>query len=683
MTTTEIIIEKNIQELSTKLNYYNEQYYQNNISEISDYEFDKLLEQLQNLEKQYPQFVQADSPTLRVGGTISKEFTQIKHRYEMLSLGNTYNADELREFDERVAKGLEGQPYQYIAEMKYDGVAISLIYQNGILTNAVTRGDGEQGDDVTFNVKTIKTIPLKVVGDDVPVYFEVRGEIYMPRESFDAINAEIEEDNKEKLKKGLKTQNLLANPRNAASGTIKMFDSGVVAKRKLACIVYDLLGENLPFTTHEQSLATLKRWKFTTFPDNRTCKNIEEVLEYIEEWNQKRYTLPYDTDGAVTKLNDKAQREILGFTSKSPRWAIAYKYKAENEPTILESITYQVGRTGAVTPVANLKPVKLGGTMVKRATLHNANEIERLDLHEKDTVFVEKSGEIIPKITGVDTTKRLVLAQRIKYITNCPECSTELMRNEGEVAFYCPNEKGCPPQIKGKIEHFVSRKAMNIDSFGGKTIEMFFDKNLIRDISDLYDNQKVNFEAITKLDGFKKQSADNILKGIEESKKQPFKNVLFGLGIRYVGENGSEKLANFFQNIDNLMAATIETLQQAPEIGEKIALSLVAHFKEPENLALINRLRIAGLQFENQNIQKEMLSEKLVGKTFLVTGTLEGFSRDDLHELIEKHGGKVLSGVSSKLNFLIVGKDAGSKLEKAKKLNVQILSESDFLGMIG
>jgi DNA ligase (NAD+) len=501
----------------------------------------------------------------------------------------------------------------------------------------------------------------------------------MPRESFEAINAEIEEENKERIKKGSKTQNLLANPRNATSGTIKMLDSGVVAKRNLACFVYDLLGENLPFATHEESLLALKKWKFNVFADNRKCKNIDEVLAYIEEWSSKRYDLPLDTDGAVVKLNNKEQRENLGFTSKSPRWAIAYKYKAETAATIVEFVSYQVGRTGAITPVANLKPVKLAGTTVKRATLHNANEIERLDLYEKDTVFVEKSGEIIPKIISVDTSKRQANAKKISYISHCPECNTQLLRNEGEVAFYCPNEQSCPPQIKGKIEHFVSRKAMNIDSLGGKTVETLFDKGLVKNIADLY---TLDYESVIKLDGFQKTSTTNMLQGIENSKLQPFKNVLFGLGIRYIGENSSEKLADFFKNIDNMMAASVEELQQCPEIGEKIAISLAAFLKEPENIALINRLRVAGLQFESKGSDKVVLSDKLAGKTFLITGTLEGFSREELETLIEQHNGKVLSGVSAKLNFLIAGSKAGSKLEKATKLGVTVLSEKDFLQMI-
>lgn len=669
-----------IKQLADKINHYNFQYYQNHVSEISDIEFDKLLARLQMLENQYPELALPDSPTQRVGGVVAKDFVQVKHKYPMLSLSNTYNADELREFDQRVAKGLENKPYQYICEMKYDGVAITLIYENGILTKAVTRGDGEQGDDVTQNVKTIKSVPLKVIADDIPDYFEVRGEIYMPRESFDKINVEIEEDNILRIKQGKKPNTLLANPRNAASGTVKMHDSGVVAKRNLACFVYDLLGENLPQKTHEENLQTLKRWKFNVFEDNRKVSTIDEVLAYIAEWETKRYDLPLDTDGAVLKLNDKAQREILGFTSKSPKWAIAYKYKAENEPTILESVTYQVGRTGAVTPVANLKPVRLAGTTVKRATLHNANEIARLDLHEGDTVFVEKSGEIIPKITGVDKTKRSLFAQPIKYVSNCPECSTQLIRNEGEAIFFCPNEKGCPPQIKAKIEHYVSRKAMNIDSLGGKTIESLFENKLIRNVADLYE---LKFEQVRRLEGFKETSTNNVIKGIENSKQQPFKNVLFGLGIRFVGETVAEKLADFFKNIDNLAKATVEELQQAPEIGERIAESIVLWFQDADNQALIARLKAAAVQLQSLDTPKVILSSKLEGKTFLISGTFENYGREELKDLIEQHGGKVLSGVSGKLNFLVAGNEAGSsKLEKAQKAGVAVISEAAFSAML-
>jgi DNA ligase (NAD+) len=673
-------IELEIRKLTDKINYYNEQYYQNHISEISDYEFDQLLKQLEDLEQKYPQYKQADSPTARVGGTITKDFVQVRHRYPMLSLSNTYNETEIREFDERIQKGLEGQPYSYICEMKYDGVAISLTYENGVLTKAVTRGDGEQGDDVTANIKTIKALPLKVVGDDVPAYFEVRGEVYLPLESFEKINQEIEEENLERQIQGKKLLTPLANPRNAASGTVKMQDSSVVAKRKLACFVYDLLGENLPFKTHEESLEALKRWKFPVFHNNQKCTTIDEVLAYIKAWETKRFTLPLDTDGVVVKLNDKTQRETLGFTAKSPRWAIAYKYKAETAATILESVTYQVGRTGVVTPVANLKPVKLAGTTVKRATLHNANEIARLDLHEKDTVFVEKSGEIIPKITGVDKTKRQPFAQAIIYIKNCPECNTPLVQNDGEVAFYCPNDKSCPPQIKGKIEHFVSRKAMNIDSLGGKTIETFFDNKLIQDITDLY---QLDSQRIKNLDGFKDTSANNILKGIDASKQQPFAKVLFGLGIRYVGETVAEKLATYFGTIDAMMKASVEELAQVPEIGQKIAESLVNYFSEPDNIARIQTLKKAGLQFENQQVVKEILSDKLAGKTFVISGTFDAYSREELAEVIKQHSGKILSGVSGKLSYLLAGKDAGSsKLDKAKKLGVAVISEADFLKML-
>lgn len=669
-----------IKQLADKINHYNFQYYQNHVSEISDIEFDKLLARLQMLENQYPELAQPDSPTQRVGGLVAKDFVQVKHKYQMLSLSNTYNAEELREFDQRVAKGLENKPYQYICEMKYDGVAITLVYENGILTKAVTRGDGEQGDDVTQNVRTIKSVPLKVIADDLPDYFEVRGEIYMPRESFDKINAEIEEDNILRIKQGKKPNTLLANPRNAASGTVKMHDSGVVAKRNLACFVYDLLGENLPQKTHEENLQTLKRWKFNVFEDNRKVETIDEVLAYIAEWETKRYDLPLDTDGAVLKLNDKAQREILGFTSKSPKWAIAYKYKAENEPTILESVTYQVGRTGAVTPVANLKPVRLAGTTVKRATLHNANEIARLDLHEGDTVFVEKSGEIIPKITGVDKTKRSLFAQPIKYVSNCPECGTQLIRNEGEAIFFCPNEKGCPPQIKAKIEHYVSRKAMNIDSLGGKTIESLFENKLICNVADLYE---LKFEQVRRLEGFKDTSTNNVIKGIENSKQQPFKNVLFGLGIRFVGETVAEKLADFFKNIDNLAKASVEELQQAPEIGERIAESIVIWFQDADNQALIARLKAAAVQLQSLDTPKVILSSKLEGKTFLISGTFENYGREELKDLIEQHGGKVLSGVSGKLNFLVAGNEAGSsKLEKAQKAGVAVISETEFSAML-
>ncbi len=672
--------QRDIAELSKKINYYNEKYYQENISEISDYEFDMLLEKLIDLEKQFPQFALPDSPTQRIGGGITKEFQTVVHKRPMLSLSNTYNEQELRDFDERIRKTLGSEPYEYICELKFDGVAMSLHYENYLLATAVTRGDGEQGDDVTTNIKTIRTVPLKVNSQVLPTNFEIRGEVVMPHESFDRINDEIAKENEQRTKEGKKLLPFLANPRNATSGTVKMQDSAVVAKRNLMFYAYDFLAENQTFQTHEQALKALKEAKFNVSSDYEKCKNIDEVIDFINRWENKRYSLPVDTDGIVVKINSYAQREILGFTAKSPRWAIAFKYKAEVASTILESVVYQVGRTGAVTPVANLKPVKLAGTTVKRATLHNANEIARLDLHESDTVFVQKAGEIIPQITGVDINKRPKGVLPIKFIKNCPECNTPLIRKEGEVAFICPNEKGCPPQIKGKMEHFISRKAMNIDSLGEKTIETFFQAGMIRNVADLY---KIKKEDILKLEGFKETSASNILAGIEASKQKPFKNVLFGLGIRFVGETVAEKLANFFQNIENLQKASLEELTSAPEIGEKIAQSLIEYFKDEDNLKLIEELKQVGLQFTAQYNEKIPLSNKLEGKTFLVSGVFANFERDEIKNLIEAHRGKVLSGVSGKLNYLIAGENAGSsKLEKAEKLGVQVISESQFLEMI-
>ncbi|SFE99750.1 NAD-dependent DNA ligase LigA [Thermoflexibacter ruber] len=669
-----------IAELTQKINYYNEKYYQEHISEISDYEFDMLLNKLIDLEKQFPQFTQPDSPTQRVGGGITKEFLTVTHKRPMLSLSNTYNEQDLRDFDERIKKTLGDAPYEYICELKFDGVAMSLHYENYLLTTAVTRGDGEQGDDVTTNIKTIKTVPLKVHSQKLPPNFEVRGEVVMPHESFDRINDEIAKENEQREKEGKKPLAFLANPRNATSGTIKMQDSSVVAKRNLMFYGYDFLADNQAFITHEESLKALKEAKFNISTDYVKCKNIDEVIDFVNRWETKRYDLPMDTDGIVVKINDYSQRETLGFTAKSPRWAIAYKYKAEVASTILESVVYQVGRTGAVTPVANLKPVKLAGTTVKRATLHNANEIARLDLHQGDTVFVQKAGEIIPQITGVDMSKRPQGVAPIHFIENCPECNTQLIRKEGEVAFICPNEKGCPPQIKGKMEHFISRKAMNIDSLGEKTIETFFQAGMIKTVADLY---KIKKEDILTLEGFKETSANNILAGIETSKQKPFKNVLFGLGIRFIGETVAEKLANFFKSIENLQKASLEELTTAPEIGEKIAQSLIEYFKDEDNLRLIEELKKAGLQFTMQEEDKPQLSNKLEGKTFLVSGVFANFERDEIKNVIEAHGGRVLSGVSGKLNYLIAGENAGgSKLEKAEKLGVQVISESQFLEMI-
>jgi DNA ligase (NAD+) len=673
--------EQEIAELSAKILHYNQRYYQDSVSEITDYEFDQLLERLLALERAFPQLRQPDSPSQRVGGTVTKEFAQVKHRYPMLSLGNTYNEQELLEFDERIRKTLGDEPYEYVCEIKFDGVALSLTYRGGVLAQGLTRGDGEQGDDITANLRTIRTLPLRVGGlPGGAAEFEVRGEGFMSRAVFDRLNEEITEENERRAQEGKKPLTYLANPRNAASGTFKMQDSAVVARRHMDCYVYDLLGENLPFATHSEALAALAKLGFQVSPGYELCPDIEAVVAFIKKWEFQRAQLPLDTDGIVIKINHYAQRETLGFTSKSPRWAIAYKYKAESAATELLSISYQVGRTGAVTPVANLAPVKLAGTTVKRATLHNANEIARLDLHLGDTVFVEKGGEIIPKITAVDLTKRQPGITHVQFITNCPECSTPLQRRAEEVAFYCPNEKGCPPQIKGRIEHFIGRKAMDIDSLGSKTVELFFDQGWLRTAADLYHLQAAD---IQRLEGFKEQSTQNILVGIEASKQQPFSRVLFALGIRYVGETVAEKLADFFQDIDQLQQATAEQLTAAPEIGGKIAESVVAWFADPDNQALVAQLRAEGLQMAGGAAKLEALSNKLAGKTFVISGVFENYEREALKDLIEQHGGKNVGSVSAKTTYLLAGEGLGpSKLEKATKLGVQILSEAEFTSLI-
>jgi DNA ligase (NAD+) len=662
--------QEQINQLTEKLNELNFQYYQNSNSEVSDYEFDMMLKQLNDLEIQFPQFVRKDSPTHRVGGTISKQFESVAHKYPMLSLGNTYNEQDLAEFDERVRKGLGDEPYEYICELKFDGVALSMWYENGVLTRGVTRGDGVRGDDITTNVRTIKTIPLQIQAKNMPSNFEVRGEGFMPLTTFETLNKEREDIGEQ----------LLANPRNAASGTFKMQDSGVVAKRKMDCYIYQFLSDEDVFTTHEESLISLKKIGFNVSPTWEKCKNIEEVLAFINRWEQERHNLPLNTDGIVIKLNSFEQRERLGFTAKSPRWAISYKYKSEAASTLLESVSFQVGRTGNVTPVANLKPVLLAGTTVKRASVHNANEILRLDLHINDYVFVEKGGEIIPKITNVDLSKRGDNLEKITFPHVCPECGTELIRKEGEANHYCPNDKGCPPQIKGKIEHFIQRKALNIENIGTETIEMFYQKGLVKTPADLYDLQ---YENLVGLEGFKEKSIQNILSGVQKSKEIPFKQVLFGIGIRFVGATVAEKLAAYFNNIDALSKASQEELLQVPEIGERIAQSVVAYFQDPDNQDFILRLKNAGLQFIHEAVEIVSEGDSLAGKTFVISGTFQNFERDDLKIKIEANGGKVLSGVSGKLNFLVAGSDAGpSKIEKANKLGVKIISEDDFLQML-
>lgn len=693
-------VQSKMDQLTDRLNHLNHRYYMESVSEVPDYEFDMMLKELEALEAQYPNLKRVDSPTSRVGGTITKEFTSVKHKYPMLSLGNTYSEQELRDFDERVRKGLVGsvagvqssdskgqiqgrldfgaepeavqnitRNYEYVAEQKFDGVAISITYENGVLTRAVTRGDGVQGDDVTTNIKTIRTLPLKIHGANVPAEFEVRGEVFLSRESFTKINKEREDIG----------EPLLANPRNAASGTLKMQDSGVVAKRSLNCYLYSLNGRHLPFMTHEDSLKTLIEWGFQVSKTYKLCKSIDEVLEYIHLWENKRFELPLDTDGIVIKVNSFGQQEQLGFTSKTPRWAISFKFKAESAVTKLLSISYQVGRTGAVTPVANLEPVLLAGTTVKRASLHNANEIERLDIRIGDYVHVEKGGEIIPKITAVELSRRGSELEKVIYLAKCPECGTHLVRQEGEANHYCPNERGCPPQIKGKFEHFIQRKAMNIDGIGSETIEMLFEKGMIRTLADLYD---LKYEDVVKLERFAAKSAKNMIDGIEASKQVPFKNVLFALGIRYVGFTTAEKLVNHFENIDNLQKATLEELTQAPEVGEKIAQSIVLYFLDAENVANLERLKNSGLQFENE-AGPEPESDTLQGKSFVVSGVFKSFSREEITDKIILNGGKILSGVSGKLDYLVAGENMGpSKLEKATKLGVKIISEDELLTML-
>ncbi len=660
---------KEIQELSEKINYHNFLYYQQGKTEITDYEFDKMLEKLISLENQFPQFKLTHSPTERVGGTITKEFPTVYHRYPMLSLGNTYNQAELEEFDGRVARGLGGDPYEYFCELKFDGVSISLLYENGKLFKAVTRGDGVRGDDVYHNIKTIRSIPLMIVDHDTPESYEVRGEVFMPKDIFIKLNKEREDIGEERY----------ANARNTAAGTVKMLKSAEVAKRKLDCFVYNLLGDPT-VVTHEESIIKLETWGFNVSPTYKKCKTIQEVLHYIKHWELKRLDLPLETDGVVIKVNNLEQQERLGFTAKSPRWAISYKYKAESISTKLNGVIYQVGRTGAVTPVAMLDPVFLAGSTVKRASLHNANEIVRLDLRIGDFVFVEKGGEIIPKVTGVDREKRKHDTELITYVENCPECNTKLFRVEGEAAFYCPNISGCPPQITGRIEHFIQRKAMDIDSLGEKTINQLFQLGLVKSPADLYDLKR---EDIQRLEGFKDKSISNLLDGIGKSKERPFENVLFAIGIRYVGKTVAEKLARYFNHIDKLAKASYEELLKAPEVGEKIAKSVFEFFKKPENQVEIQRLKKAGLKFESDDQKPEKESDRLASKSFVISGVFKNYERDDLKDVILKNGGKVLSTVSGKLDYLVAGENMGpAKKEKAVKLGVTIISEDDLEKML-
>ncbi len=661
-----------IESLSAELKQHNYNYYVLAMPTIADFDFDKKLEELSSLEKQFPEFADPDSPTQKVGGDLTKEFVTVQHRWPMLSLGNTYNEQELLDFDQRVRKAI-GDNFEYVCELKFDGLSMSLTYEGGKLVRAVTRGDGVQGDDVTTNVRTINTIPKRLREGDYPDEFEIRGEVFMHLKAFERLNAERLEND----------EPTYANPRNFASGTIKMQDSAEVAKRPLDCFLYFLYTEKVLYKTHWDSLLAVKSWGFHTNEHSRLCSNIEQVFDFINYWDKERFNLSYDIDGIVIKVNSIAQQQELGFTAKSPRWAIAYKFKAEQVQTELLSVSYQVGRTGAVTPVANLKPVLLAGTTVKRATLHNADEIQvRLKLHEHDWVFVEKGGEIIPKIISVNLEKRQPDASAIQYITHCPECGTLLERKEGEAAFYCPNETGCRPQIVGKMQHFIDRKAMNIDGLGDETIETLYQKGFISKISDIYDLYLHNDE-LKKMDRFGEKSITNMLAGIEASKQMPFEKVLFGLGIRYVGATVAKKLAMHFKNIDNLAAATTEELTAAEEIGERIALSIIEYFANPLHQQEIERLRAQGLQFVAEEKVVTLASESLSGRTFIISGTFETYSRDELKDLIEQNGGKIVSSISAKLNYLVAGENMGpAKLEKAQKLNIPIISDVDLLGMI-
>ncbi len=659
-----------IEILIDQINHYNDLYYQQDISEISDHQFDMLLEELTQLEKDYPQFKLDYSPTQRVGGTVTKNFATVTHKYPMLSLGNTYSIDELKEFDGRVKKLLGHQNYRYFCELKFDGVALSITFQNGILIQAVTRGDGWRGDDITANARTIKTLPLKIHQPDLPELFEVRGEVFMPNQVFRQLNIDREAAG----------ESPLANPRNTASGTLKMQDSQVVAQRKLDCYVYSLMEENQSYTTHSQSISALEKWGFNVSKTYGMCSNIEEVMDYIDRWEMLRLDLPLVTDGIVIKVDSFTDQQKLGFTAKSPRWAIAYKYKSENQQTVLRNISYHVGRTGAITPVANLEPVLLAGTTVKRASLHNANEIERLGLRIGDTVFIEKGGEIIPKITAIDLQKREADSKPVSFITECPECGTALQRQEGEAIHYCPNLKECPPQIKGRIQHFIQRSTMDIDSLGGRTIELLFNEGLLKTPADLF---RLTYEDIFNLDGFKDLSTRNLLEGVENSKNASFERVLFALGIRYVGRTVAEKLAAYFKNIDNLATATLEELVEAPEIGDRIANSIQLFFQDPDNRQLVSQLKEAGLAFEVKQEAVNLVNAHLSGKSFVVSGVFESFGREEIKDTIKQYGGKVLSGISGNLDYLLAGDKMGpAKLKKAESLGVTIISEQDFISMI-
>ena len=662
-------VKEKIDQLRADLHRHNYNYYVLNAPEISDKEFDDRMRELQELEKEHPEYQDDNSPTMRVGSDLNKNFTQVAHKYPMLSLGNTYSESEVTDFYDRVKKALN-EDFEICCELKYDGTSISLTYENGKLVRAVTRGDGEKGDDVTDNVKTIRTIPLVLHGS-YPESFEIRGEILMPWEVFEELN----------LEKEAREEPLFANPRNAASGTLKLQNSAIVASRKLDAYLYYLLGEELPCDGHYENLQAAAGWGFKTSEHMKKAHSLEEVFEYIRYWDTERKNLPVATDGIVLKVNSMRQQKNLGFTAKSPRWAIAYKFQAERALTRLNKVTYQVGRTGAVTPVANLDPVQLSGTIVKRASLHNADIIEGLDLHIGDMVYVEKGGEIIPKITGVDKDARsMLIGEKVKFITHCPECGSKLIRYEGEAAHYCPNETSCPPQIKGKIEHFISRKAMNIDGLGPETVDMFYRLGLIKNTADLY---QLTADDIKNQDRMGEKSAENIIKGIEASKEVPFERVLFALGIRFVGETVAKKIAKSFNDIDELENANLEKLINIDEIGEKIAQSILTYFANPLNRELIERLKSTGLQLYRREEDLSGYTDKLAGQSIVISGVFTHHSRDEYKELIEKNGGKNVGSISAKTSFILAGENMGpAKLEKAHKLGIKLMSEDEFLTLI-
>ena len=662
-------IQNTIQKLREELNQHNYNYYVLDTPTISDFEFDQKLKQLQELENNNPEYFDENSPTQRVGGAITKNFETVKHEYRMYSLDNSYSKEELIDWEKRVQKVLGDVPLEYTCELKYDGASISITYENGKLKRAVTRGDGVQGDDVTNNIKTIKSIPLQLKGN-FPDKFDVRGEIILPFAGFEKMNQELIEIGELPY----------SNPRNTASGSLKLQDSAEVAKRPLDCLLYFLIGNKLPFNSQFDGLETARNWGFKVPKEAQLANNLEEVFEFIDYWDLHRHNLPYETDGVVIKVNRFEHQDELGFTAKSPRWAIAYKFKSEQVATKLNSISYQVGRTGAITPVANLEPVQLAGTIVKRASLHNADQIEKLDIRIGDTVFVEKGGEIIPKIIAVDLSKRPDNSEITKYITHCPECNSQLVRSEGEANHYCPNFYGCPPQIIGRIQHYISRKAMDIEGLGGETVALLFNNGLVHNYADLYE---LTVSQILPLERMAQKSAENLVRGVENSKAIPFERVLYALGIRFVGETVAKKLAKHYKNIDSLSQASLMDLVLVDEIGERIAQSVLDFFENQENRISIDRLKSFGVQFETVEKINPNATDKLSGKTFVVSGVFEQFSRDDLKKSIEDNGGKVGSSISAKTNFVVAGANMGpAKLDKAVKLNIPIISETDFMAML-